>query len=222
MKNLFLMLISALALVACKKSDSKLTADSTVKEVAKEMANMNSYIIEYKQEMNVQGMKTSSVMTQYIDIENDKFAMETETSSDIMGTKTNEKSLTINDKEYTYIINPTQKTGMKLKSDEAEENPMDLIKSQEDQTFKLMIEKEGGKVVGNETFLGKNCIVVEMNKEGQSMKMWYYKGVPLKMTNPVFTLEATKFEENVSIPSSNFEVPKDIKFSELPAMPKMN
>ena len=65
--------------------------------------------------MNVQGMKTSSVMTQYIDIENDKFAMETETSSDIMGTKTNEKSLTINDKEYTYIINPTQKTGMKLK-----------------------------------------------------------------------------------------------------------
>ena len=40
-------------------------------------------------------------MTQYIDIENDKFGMETETSSDIMGTKTNEKSLTINDKEYT-------------------------------------------------------------------------------------------------------------------------
>ena len=172
--------------------------------------------------MNVQGMKTSSVMTQYIDIENDKFAMETETSSDIMGTKTNEKSLMINDKEYSYIINPTQKTGMKMKSDEAEENPMDLIKSQEDQTFKQMIEKEGGKIVGNETFLGKNCIVVEMNKDGQSMKMWYYKGIPLKMTNPVFTLEATKFEENASIPSSKFEVPKDIKFSELPAMPKMN
>ena len=222
MKNLFLILISALAIVACKKSDSKLTADSTVKEVAKEIANMNSYIIEYKQEMNVQGMKSSSVMTQYIDIENNKFAMETETSSDIMGTKTNEKSLTINDKEYTYIINNTQKTGMKLKSDEAEENPMDLIKSQEDQTFKQMIEKEGGKIVGNETFLGKNCIVVEINKDGQNMKMWYYKGIPLKMTNPVFTLEATKLEENASIPSSKFEVPKDIKFSELPTMPKMN
>ena len=95
MKNLFLILISALAIVACKKSDSKLTADSTVKEVAKEIANMNSYIIEYKQEMNVQGMKSSSIMTQYIDIENNKFAMETETSSDIMGTKTNEKSLMI-------------------------------------------------------------------------------------------------------------------------------
>ena len=222
MKNLFLILISALAIVACKKSDSKLTADSTVKEVAKEIANMNSYIIEYKQEMNVQGMKSSSVMTQYIDIENNKFAMETETSSDIMGTITNEKSLMINDKEYSYIINPTQKTGMKMKSDEAEENPMDLIKSQEDQTFKQMIEKEGGKIVGNETFLGKNCIVVEMNKDGQNMKMWYYKGIPLKMTNPVFTLEATKFEENASIPSSKFEVPKDIKFSELPTMPKMN
>ncbi len=139
MKNLFLILISALAIVACKKSDSKLTADSTVKEVAKEIANMNSYIIEYKQEMNVQGMKSSSVMTQYIDIENNKFAMETETSSDIMGTKTNEKSLTINDKEYTYIINPNQKTGMKMKSDEAEENPMDLIKSVHQFFFKLQI-----------------------------------------------------------------------------------
>ena len=42
------------------------------------------------------------------------------------------------------------------------------------------------------------------------------------MTNPVFTLEATKLEENASIPSSKFEVPKDIKFSELPTMPKMN
>lgn len=69
-----------------------------------------------------------------------------------MGTKTNEKSLTINDKEYTYIINPTQKTGMKMKSDEAEENPMDLIKSQEDQTFKQMIEKEGGKFCRKRNF----------------------------------------------------------------------
>jgi uncharacterized protein YcfL len=43
MKNLFLMLISALALVACKKSDSKLTADSTVKEVAKEMAFSSNF-----------------------------------------------------------------------------------------------------------------------------------------------------------------------------------
>jgi uncharacterized protein YcfL len=42
MKNLFLILISALAIVACKKSDSKLTADSTVKEVAKEIANMTT------------------------------------------------------------------------------------------------------------------------------------------------------------------------------------
>ena len=44
MKNLFLILISALAIVACNKSDSNLTADFTVKEVAKEIANMNSYI----------------------------------------------------------------------------------------------------------------------------------------------------------------------------------
>lgn len=40
------------------------------------MANAKSYIIEYKQEMNVQSMKSSSIMTQYIEIiENNKFAM---------------------------------------------------------------------------------------------------------------------------------------------------
>ena len=34
---------------------------------------------------------------------------------------------------------------------------MDLIKSQEDQTFKQMIEKEGGKVVETKLFLAKTA-----------------------------------------------------------------
>jgi hypothetical protein len=87
-----------------------------------------------------------------------------------------------------------------------------------------MIEKEGGKILANETFLGKDCIVVEVTEqgdEGQSMKtkMWYYKGIPLKMANDFYTMEATKFEENISIPDNKFEVPAGIEIAEMPSMP---
>jgi hypothetical protein len=40
------------------------------------------------------------------------------------------------------------------------------------------------------------------------------------MSNKSYTMEATKFEENVSIPASKFEVPAGITMSEMPAMPQ--
>jgi len=222
MKKLIFSALIMLLIIACKNDQAKTNADSSMKEVAAEMAGMKSYIIQYKQEMNAAGMKSSSLMTQYIDVKNDKFAMETETSGEMMGVKTDEKSLTVNDKDWTYIINLKDKTGMKMKNDEMEDDPMDMIKSEDEVTFREMIEKEGGKIVGNETFLGKNCIVAEMNQEGQTVKMWYYKGIPLKITSQFYTMEATKFEENVSIPASKFVVPDGIKFSEIPQIPEMN
>ncbi len=211
-----------LAIVACKNDNTKTNADSSMKEVAAEMAGMKSYIIQYKQVMDAAGMKNISLMTQYIDLKNDKFAMETQTTGEMMGVKTDEKTLTVNDKDWTYIINLNDKTGMKMKNDEVDDDPMDMIKSDDDVTFREMIEKEGGKVVGNETFLGKNCIVAESFDDGMTTKMWYYKGIPLKIENQFYKMEATKFEENVSIPASKFVVPDGIKFSEIPQIPEMN
>ena len=131
----------------------------------------------------------------------------------------------IEDGEWSYMIDLEAKTGYKSKSGESEDDPKDLIKSDDEVTFRQMIEKEGGKILANETFLGKDCIVVEISEksdDGKALatKMWYYKGIPLKMSNKSYTMEATKFEENVSIPASKFEVPAGITMSEMPAMPQ--
>jgi len=219
MRKVLLAILVSVLFISCTNDKQKTNADSTVKEVASEMAEMKSYVIQYKNEMNASGMKNSSIMTQYIDIKSGKSSIETESKSEMNGVKTNEKSLSIYDKEWAYIINLKDKTGIKMKEDQSENDPMDMIKSDDNVTFRQMIEKEGGKIVGNEQFLGKDCIVIEIKQEGQTSKMWYYKGIPLKIESQLYTMEATKFEENVSIPSSKFTIPDGIKFSEMPTMP---
>ena len=220
------MAISAITLFAsCNNSTTTSNADDKMKDIAGDMASMKSYIIEYKTVMSVPQMKSITTMTQWIDVGNDKFVMESATETEMMGTKQSSKSLMIEDGEWSYMIDLEAKTGYKSKSGESEDDPKDLIKSDDEVTFRQMIEKEGGKILANETFLGKDCIVVEISEksdDGKALatKMWYYKGIPLKMSNKSYTMEATKFEENVSIPASKFEVPSGITMSEMPAMPQ--
>ena len=228
MKTLRFLTLATLAIAlfaSCNNSTTTSNADDKMKDIAGDMASMKSYIIEYKTVMSVPQMKSITTMTQWIDVDNDKFVMESATETEMMGTKQSSKSLMIEDGEWSYMIDLEAKTGYKSKSGESEDDPKDLIKSDDEVTFRQMIEKEGGKILANETFLGKDCIVVEISEKSEdgkalATKMWYYKGIPLKMSNKSYTMEATKFEENVSIPASKFEVPSGITMSEMPAMPQ--
>jgi outer membrane lipoprotein-sorting protein len=228
MKTLRFLTMATLAITlfaSCNNSTTTSNADDKMKDIAGDMASMKSYIIEYKTVMSVPQMKSITTMTQWIDVGNDKFVMESATETEMMGTKQSSKSLMIEDGEWSYMIDLEAKTGYKSKSGESGDDPKDLIKSDDEATFRQMIEKEGGKILANETFLGKDCIVVEISEksdDGKALatKMWYYKGIPLKMSNKSYTMEATKFEENVSIPASKFEVPAGITMSEMPAMPQ--
>ena len=220
----FAILIAFIA-ISCNNSSSTSNADDKVKDMAAEAASMKSYVIEYKMVMSAEQVKSTTAMTQWIDMGNDRFAMESVTETEMMGTKQSSKSLIIDDGEWSYMVDPATKSGFKSKSGEGEDDPTDRIKSDDEVTFRQMIEKEGGKVLANENFLGKDCIVVEMiekDDDGKAMptKMWYYKGIPLKMTNSVYTMEAIKFEENVPIPASRFEVPAGITMSEMPSIPE--
>lgn len=227
--NLFKSLSSAssvivVALLTSCGGGTNTNADSKMEEVAKEMAGMKTFMIEYKTSVKSAEMKSTSVMTQWIDNENDRQAIYTESQSDVMGMKNSEKSLMIMKEGWSYIINLTDKTGFKSKDTEMEDDPTDMIKPEDNVTFRQMIEKEGGKILANESFLGKDCIVVEVveqGNEGQALKtkMWYYKGIPLKMANEFYSMEATKFEENISIPDNKFEVPAGIEIAEMPSMP---
>lgn len=224
-KLLIYPLATGISLLTSCGGGTQTSADSKMADVAGEMAGMKTIVVEYKTSVNAPEMKSSSVMTQYMDIEHDRHAVYTQSESEMMGVKNTDNSLLIAKDGWSYLINLTDKTGYKSKDMEAGEDPADRIKPVEDDvTFRQMVENEGGKIVGNESFLGRDCIVAEMTEqgdEGETMttRVWYYKGIPLKMTNDFYTMEATKFEENVSIPDSRFEIPEDIKLSEMPPMP---
>ena len=215
-------LIAAIA-ISCNNGNSTSNADDKMKDIAQEAASMKAYVIDYKMTMSAAEAKSTSTVTQWIDMGADRFAMESQTETTMMGTTQKTRMMIIDDGTWNYMIDLMNNSGYKSKSGESEDDPTEMIKSDDEVTFRQMIEKEGGKIIGNETFLDKNCIVVELmekDDEGkqQATKMWYYKGIPLKISNSVYTMEATRFEENASIPSSRFEVPAGIKLTEMPSM----
>ncbi len=222
MKTIKLLSIAIIALLigfACKNKNSAADADDKMKDIAEKMVDMKTYIIEYTTTMNVEEYKSVTKTTQWMDVSKDLLAMESTSETEIMGNTQVSKSLFITDKEWSYTIDLENKTGLKSKNDDSEDSPSEKILSDDEMTFRQMIEKEGGVILGNETFLGKNCIIAELTErsdEGKQLKtkMWYYKGIPLKVSNSAYTMEATKFEENVKIPSSKFKVPKDIQITE--------
>lgn len=224
LQTIKLMILATLALLltSCGGGGTNTNADSKMEDVAKEIAGLKTFIIEYKTTVNTPQMISTSIMTQWIDNENDRHAIHTESENEYMGRKEKQHSLMIMKDGWSYMIDLTNKSGFKSKDMESDEDPTEMFKSDDDVTFRQMIESEGGKILGNEKLLGRDCIVVEISEEDESgetglTKMWYYKGIPLKMTNAYYTMEALKFEENASIPADKFEVPADINISEMPA-----
>ena len=214
--------LATVLLTSCGGNGSNTTADSKIADVVEEMAATKSYMIEYKTTVNAPEMKSTAVTTTWIDNTNDRQAVFTDTESEVMGRKQGGKSLMIMKDGWSYVIDLTQKTGFKSKDDEMDESTMEIKETEDDVTFRQMIESEGGKIVGNDKILGRDCIVVEMTEEGETnepviTKAWYYKGIMLKMTNAFTSMEATKFEENITISSDKFEIPSDIVISELPS-----
>ena len=208
---------------ACKNESASLNPDATVKEIVKEMEKSKTFIIKYKTVVNYEDTKNVSTSTEWIDLVNDRLAIETESEVNMMGEKRKNKDLTIIKNKETWLINLIDKTGFKAgESKILKENQTDIIKSEDDATFRQKVEANGGKIVGNETFLGKNCIVIELpdssGKKEMKSKMWYYQGIPLKMANAYYNMEAVEIQENVDIPAEKFEVPAGIKIKDMPGM----
>jgi hypothetical protein len=172
--NALMVVTVLLTLFSCGSNNSKTTADSSAKEIANEIANMKSTVVSYQLTMQAEGVKSVTTSKQWIDIKNDRFASEASTETEMMGSKTKQNTIIISADGWECVLNPADKTGVKTKSgDDDDESPLAQLKSDDDQTFRQMIENEGGKILGNETFLGKNCITVEMTIEDQATKMWY-------------------------------------------------
>ena len=221
MKTLTLLLTSIALLTFA--SSVALRADSGPRELA-------SGLIEY--ELSTTGMGTTMTGTKtewFADHGRRTATLEKKTTkTDVFGQKSTERTeeLSIVDGDTVYTIDLVNKTGTKMdmaamKALGAAMAGKMMADGNLPKNLREFVEKNGGKWLPAETFLGRKCDVYEL----MGVRSWAYKGQILRMEASiagVVTKEVAKtFEENSSIPASRFEVPTGIKFEEPEGMAEM-
>jgi hypothetical protein len=170
------------------------------------MYGIKSGILEY----NHSGTSSSGTSTLYFDDYGQKSAnyMVLTTQGKL------QKSWIISLSEMQYIYDPVARTGQKMKNPfiEGLKGIDDLEKFTED-----MYAKMGFKEAGTEKFLGRDCRVFK----GDMGKVLTWNGILMLMEMSVMGTtsrqEATKVDVGVPVKASLFEVPADIKFTDLPS-----
>jgi hypothetical protein len=114
-----------------------------------------------------------------------------------------------------YMIDPVEKTGLKMK------NPLghndigdakDVLGFQEERKIKML----GSQLSGTEILNGKKCNVYKDDSEEMQQTTYIHMGLILKTSIDMFgdeiVSEATDLQFNIKIPADKFEIPKGIKF----------
>lgn len=183
------------------------TENNEVKAPAGSKYQIKSGIVSMNSE--IMGIKNTVIM--YFDDYGKKESKIT--TGEFMGIKTENMNLTKDG--YMYTVDLLKKTGTKMKA--LQDNPQDLDFSalSEEIVKEMNIKKEG-----TETFLGKTCDKFSINYEKMRMKGSYlvWQNIAIKTDMQIsgmkMKVEATKIEENISIPADKFEIPADIKIQD--------
>jgi hypothetical protein len=190
-----------------------------------ETADYSTIVVTYANTVDMMGVKTTTNETIWNDLENNRKATLTTTETNFMGQNTKEETLQIEDGDWSYNINLKDKTGTKGNTKEMKEMATAMAGAlamsgdlKDLKSLKDFVEKSGGKMLPNETILGKECTVYEL----MGTKQWIYKGMVLKaMMGEKLFMNAVKVEEDVNIPDDKFKIPEGITITEAPAMPEM-
>lgn len=228
MNKLLLVMVAAMFLFACNsnnkpKEESKDTPkqnEAKVEQTAKN--NVKKYAIESG--MIKYKMKTNQVTADVTQYFKDYGRIEY-TVSEFSAQGMTVKQMVLRKDGYIYSYADGQAEGQKVKDDtNMQIEDMGMI-------TKELVEKHGGKKVGTETIAGKECEVFEIPDEENPKivsTVCVWKTLPLKMTtNGVeasanVVMEAVEAEETSDFPEGIFELPKNVKFTEIPAaMPTM-
>jgi hypothetical protein len=212
-----LFLLAVIVLVTSCGGDKAKSSDEN-----NDKTNFDNIVVTYESTIDMMGVKTTTNETFWQDEANQRKATHTTTVTQMLGKTEKQETLAIEDKDWSYNIDLLSKTGTKGNMKEMKEMATAMaaafatnIDLKNLKTLKDFVEKNGGKMLPNETILGKECTVYEM----MGIKSWLYKGVILKaMMGDKLMKNAVKVEENVDIPESIFEVPKGITITEAPAM----
>lgn len=127
----------------------------------------------------------------------------------------NLSSIVIIKDETVYMIDPVEKTGLKMKNPLGYNNIGDAKESlefQEERKIKML----GSQLTGTEVLNGKKCDVYKDDAEEMGQTTYIHKGLILKTSIDMFgdeiISEATDIQFNIKIPADKFEIPKGIKF----------
>ncbi len=147
-------------------------------------------------------MGSNSPITIYFDDNGNKQC--TETKMEMFGTKMHNRSITKNNKFYN--LDMTLKTYTESELLTGNSQKMNFYSTDEALT------KEGATKIGDEEFLGKNCQVYSMNKDGADIKLWVWQGLMLKMETSAqgmtMSMIATTISESAP-DAALFEIPSD-------------
>ena len=197
-----------------KKTDDKDTSKTEKKDEmpADAKYGVKTAIVDY--EMETMGMKMTQTL--YIDEWGKRESTEVLSEMEMFGQKIKTHNLEFIKDGYKYSMDLEKKMGNKIKMVAPPKEAIDWNKLTDEIMKKMNIKKEG-----SENICGVNCDIFSIDYKEMQMKgkNWVYKGISMKsemtaMGIPV-KLKAVKFQENVAIPADKFEVPKDVKITEV-------
>ena len=184
-----------------------ITNQLLAQEVSLKPYGLESGIIEYKYSGSEVG---KGIM--YFDEFGSRCAMNMDTKR---GDEVN-KGWVISHKEYQYIFDPAKPNdGLKMKNPIIE-SLMKMDKQDYDKVAEDLYSQMGMKKAGTEKFLDKDCIAYK----GDMGKILTWKGILMLMDMNYGGMksrqEVTSIKVNVPVDAKYFEIPKNIKFSEMP------
>ncbi len=210
---LLLLLLISLIVVSCSADDKKKPTSEQSKTEPKEDTQKIAKRAEYRSgfvEYITKGF-TNGTQTLYFD----EWGFKNAVIQTMEVGKTKVQTHIIITEGWTYQINKTENRYIKVKNDDSEKyrKLYEKYKNNDDATAALLKEA-GGKLIGKEKFMEKECDIWDMTQ--QNSKNWLWKGLILKsvMSTPFGELifEATKINLNTAIPDSVFEIPKNVEF----------
>lgn len=153
----------------------------------------------------------------YFDNYGNKECTETNMEMEMMGQKVKVHQLGIIADGYIYTVDLEKKIGTKMKiSSQYDPSKIDYNNLNSDVMKEYNLKKEG-----TETLLGKKCDIYSMSHAKMKLKgkTWIWNGINMKsemtMSGISIKTTTTKIEENVSVSSSKFVVPKGIKIQDM-------
>jgi hypothetical protein len=217
---LILSLTFVFAIFDCgKKEESK---PDSAQQVATSSQKPTGGVYESKSGIITYGMNFMGEQTQvlYFDDWGKKEARYSTTEIEMMGVKSKTEEVEINSDGYTIKFDLQKKQGTKMKSfaplGAAKGFPKDL-----DNLTKEIMDQYKMKDLGKKDILGKQARAFEMDVMGMKSEVWIWNNIPvytkvfLTKDSAPMEITAVKIETDVPIPADKFQVPSDIKLTEI-------